>query len=336
MQRRNFIKQSMAFSFTSYYSLNALNDLNKFLPTMPAINSNPAVLFSESPTIQTTTVMSNGQEVKVHAIQTGKCAVKVSHQTNHVPHLFTPIKITLDSHFTDFLPIWVWVIEHPEGVIVIDTGENAGVMNPDYFKPAGKIVAAYNRKNIKFQISEEEEIGYQLNKLNIAKDKIKNVVLTHLHLDHTDGLQSFPSTEIIVHKEEFNHPSGNIPQLYPKWFKPRLVSYKKEMVDVFEDAFPITDRQDILLIPTNGHTPHHASVLFKTDEFDILFAGDVSYSEGQLLQNDLPGINADYSKSLKTYKNIKEYAGKHKLIYLPSHDIDGPARLREKKFLTMV
>jgi glyoxylase-like metal-dependent hydrolase (beta-lactamase superfamily II) len=336
MQRRSFIKQSMAFSLTSYISLNVLNDLNAYIPAMSDQNLYPPRVISESPTIHTITVKSNGQEVKIHAIQTGQCAVKVSHKTHHVPHILTPIKITLDPHFTEYLPIWVWVIEHPEGVIVIDTGENAGVMNPDYFKPAGKMVAAYNRKNIKFKISEEEEIGHQLKQLNITSDKIKNVVLTHLHLDHTDGLYAFPSTEIIVPKEEFNHPSGNIPQLYPKWFKPRLVSYQKEKVDVFEDAFPITDREDVLLIPTNGHTPHHASVLFKTDYFDILFAGDVSYSESQLLQNDLPGINADYSKSLKTYRNIKEYAHKNKLIYLPSHDMEGAERLKDRKFLRMV
>ncbi|HEV9036146.1 MAG TPA: hypothetical protein VGQ51_05985 [Puia sp.] len=33
-----------------------------------------------------------------------------------------PVRL-LDRHFTEWLPVWVMVIEHPEGIFVIDTGE---------------------------------------------------------------------------------------------------------------------------------------------------------------------------------------------------------------------
>ena len=31
--------------------------------------------------------------------------------------------------YADFMPIWVWVIEHPEGIIVIDTGDIRGILS---------------------------------------------------------------------------------------------------------------------------------------------------------------------------------------------------------------
>jgi len=282
---------------------------------------------------QTTLVRCNGQEVKIHAIQTGSVAVKRSHLTDRTAHFLTPLKISFDKHFTQFMPIWVWVIEHPEGVIVIDTGENAEVLNPDYFDPAGKLIAAYNKKNLKFSISKENEIGFQLSQLGIGNDRIKNVVLTHLHLDHTDGIKDFRNVEIIVSEEEYKRPSGHFPELVPSWFNPKRVQYKKDMVGGFDRAYSITDSEDVLLVPTPGHTKHHASVLFKTDDFHILFAGDVSYNQKQLIQGDIPGINASYNMTRRTYDNIISYAQQERLIFLPSHDLDAAQRLNDRLFL---
>lgn len=89
----------------------------------------------------------------------------------------------------------------------------------------------------------------------------------------------------------------------------------------------------MLQIPTNGHTLNHASVLFRADEFDILFAGDVCYTQEQLMTNDLPGINANYKETRNTYEKIKTYAKNNKLIFLPSHDKNSGLRLMNKTIL---
>lgn len=39
----------------------------------------------------------------------------------------------MDRRWTDPLPIYAWLIEHPEGLIVVDTGETAEVNDPGYF-----------------------------------------------------------------------------------------------------------------------------------------------------------------------------------------------------------
>jgi hypothetical protein len=40
-------------------------------------------------------------------------------------------------------------------------------MNPNYFNPAGKFVAGYSKKNFKFNVTKENEIGFQLHKLGM-------------------------------------------------------------------------------------------------------------------------------------------------------------------------
>jgi N-acyl homoserine lactone hydrolase len=70
-----------------------------------------------------TTVKLRGREVKVHALCTGTVAVKRNFRKKNGIGELAKINILLDSHYTEYMPIWVWVIEHPDGLMIVDTGE---------------------------------------------------------------------------------------------------------------------------------------------------------------------------------------------------------------------
>jgi N-acyl homoserine lactone hydrolase len=70
--------------------------------------------------------------MKIHAIQTGTVAVK-SRQVNGVGHGLRRRLGTLTDHeWSEPLPIYAFAIEHPEGVIVVDTGETARTSETGY------------------------------------------------------------------------------------------------------------------------------------------------------------------------------------------------------------
>ena len=283
----------------------------------------------------TTTVHLRGKEVKVHALCTGTVAVKKNFRTKSGIGELAKINILLDSHYTEYMPIWVWVIEHPEGLMIVDTGEISAIGNQDkYLAEESRFMRYFFKHGAKFDVNETDELDHQLASINLKTEDVKLVVLTHLHLDHTDGLKFFPAAEIMVGELEYKHPNGNMPTTYPSWFKPNPVIYNKNRADIFGEAFAISSSEDLLYIPTPGHTAGHSSVIFKTDDFDIIFAGDISYNQEQILEGELPGINANYNKSGKTYKNLLDYADAHKTIYLPSHDGNAGSRLKNKSFLT--
>lgn len=284
----------------------------------------------------TTVVKVKGKEVKIHALCTGTVAVKTAFRTKKGFGELAKINILLDHHYTDYLPIWVWVIEHPEGLIVIDTGENAEIKNLDKYLAKESGFLRYQFKHAcKFNIDPKDELNYQFDKVNLKLDDVKLVALTHLHLDHTDGLKFFPKQEIIVGDFEFNHPNNNMPSTFPSWFKPNKVNYhyQQNRIDIFNQAYPITAAEDLLYIPTPGHTHGHSSIVFKTDDFDVIFAGDTSYNQEQVIKGELAGVNADYKKSKQTYKSLLDYAANHKTIYLPTHDENSGQRLANKEFL---
>jgi N-acyl homoserine lactone hydrolase len=281
---------------------------------------------------QTVQIKTQGQWTTVHLVSTGAVSVKTKFREATKRGYLAMIDFILDKTFTEWMPIWVMIIEHREGIFVIDTGENAEVNNPGYFTSSGLFVNWFDTTQFKFKVDRQEEIGPQLKALGIPIEKITAVVLTHLHLDHIDGLKYFPSTSIIVNRKEWEKPYGDLPKLYPSWFKPNLVDLS-EQFDVFESAQYLTKSRDLLLVETPGHTPHHCSVLLRGDDCTLFFAADICYSQYQILQNKYSGANASHKMSKITYDKVKRFAKKQRLIFLPSHDKDASIRLKELKSL---
>ena len=283
---------------------------------------------SQSVELTTTT----GQPLKVHLVSTGGVIVKTRFRDAKTTGVLAKISFMLDKKYTDWLPIWVMIIEHPEGIFIIDTGENANINDPDYFSFAGAMVKWFNTTQYKFKVAREEEIDLQLLALGISVDKIKAVLLTHLHLDHIDGLRHFPTTPILVNKAEWEKPYGDLPQLYPPWFKPELVDLN-EKYEVFDKAYYVTQAKDIVLVQTPGHTWLHCSVILKTAQCDIFFGADICYEQQQIVNEKYSGANASHKLAKETYGKVRSYSRSHKTVFIPSHEAAAADRLKQLAFL---
>ncbi|HVX50654.1 MAG TPA: MBL fold metallo-hydrolase [Chitinophagaceae bacterium] len=210
------------------------------------------------------TVTSNGAPVTIHLVSCGAVAVKTRFRNARFKGFAAMLDFIADRKFTGWMPIWVMIIEHPEGIFVIDAGEINAVNSKGYFKSSGWIANWFDTSQFKFSVSRQDEIDSQLQQLNISPGKVKAVVITHLHFDHTDGVSHFPSSPILVSADEWNKPFGDLPKLYPSWFTPVIVEMN-EQYDVFKRARAITNTKDVWLVETPGHTYHHCSVLLKAD-----------------------------------------------------------------------
>lgn len=283
---------------------------------------------------QSVEAKSLGKPVKIHLVSAGSVAVKSRFRKARFSGLVAMADFIFDRHFTEWMPIWVMVVEHPEGVFIIDTGEIAEINHPSYFKSSGFMANWFDRSQFKFSVSRDEEIDTQLKLLNIPPENVKSVVLTHLHFDHTDGIKYFPTTEILVNREEWEKPFGDLSKLYPEWFSPTLVELNSKF-DVFEKVHYLTEAKDLVLVETPGHTWHHCSVLLRMDGINILFAADICYSQKQLLEGAYPGNNASNPLAKKTYDTVKAFARKNKTVFIPSHEAQAAERLQRLQHLPL-
>src|SRR4051812_40408590 len=157
--------------------------------------------------IQTAVFFCNGKEVKVHAVQTGLISVKENFLNQKGQGFLSKLNIVLGEKYAGFMPIWAWVVEHPEGIIVIDTGDVTESSYKEFYKNETmgaklSLKAMSNKRNI----SKQDELDAQLCRLGIKPEQVSKVVLTHLHGDHTDGVKFFPKNEIIVSEAEYRKP----------------------------------------------------------------------------------------------------------------------------------
>ncbi len=272
--------------------------------------------------------------MRIHAIQTGTVAIK-ERQRQGVGHGFRrTINTLFDRTWTEPLPIYVWVIEHPEGVIVIDTGETARATKPGYFP----WWHPYYRVGVREWVRPEEEVGPQLRALGINPNDVRRVVMTHLHTDHAGGLHHFPKAEILVSRTEYQNASGFrgqlggfLPQHWPTWFAPTLIDFTSQPHGPFPTSHALTTAGDVHLVPTPGHTLGHLSVIVHEDEKTIFFAGDTSYTQQLMLSQTIDGVAASEALARQTLQRILAYTQTTPTIYLPSHDPEAARRLATRK-----
>lgn len=269
----------------------------------------------------------------IHPIQTGTVAVKEHQRHGKRGRGYLRLANTLlDKTWTAPLPIFAWIIEHPEGLIVVDTGETAQVNDNGYFPRWHP----YFRWGVREWVEPEDEIGPQMRTHGLDPDDVRWLIMTHLHTDHAGGLHHFPKAEILVARREYEAASGLkgrlqgfLPNRWPRWFEPRLVDFKPEAFGPFPRSFTLTQAGDIHLVPTPGHTAGHLSVIADQGETAVVFAGDVSYTEQTLLDQVVDGVTLDYAQAQESLRYMLGFVRSRPTIYLPSHDPDAARRLYE-------
>jgi N-acyl homoserine lactone hydrolase len=270
--------------------------------------------------------------MRIHALSTGTVAIHASQRQGEGRGLLRIVNTQRDTRWTEPLPIYVWAIEHPEGLIVVDTGAPAEINQPGY-RPDG------SRKNplARFWIDPEEEIGPLLRGVGLSTNDVRWVVLTHLHMDHDGGLAHFPKAELLVSRPEFQRATGAfgklfgyLPQHWPTWFAPHFVDFASQPLGPFPASYALTRAKDVWLVPTTGHSAGHLSVILKEGDRSIFLAGDTSYSQDLLLAGSIDGVAFNERAARQTIRRIQQYLHEAPTVYLPSHDPEGARRLSER------
>jgi glyoxylase-like metal-dependent hydrolase (beta-lactamase superfamily II) len=275
--------------------------------------------------------------VRIHALQTGTVAIKERQRTGDGGDRSSILRVLAERRWTEPLPILAWLIEHREGLIVIDTGETARVSEPGYFTRWHP----YYRLALREWVSSEDEIGAQIQELGFSTDDVRWVVLSHFHTDHAGGLFHFPKSEIVASRTDFEYSRGFrgrargfLPQHWPDWFAPTLLEHTPTPFGPFQRSTVLTAAGDVHVIPTPGHTPGHMSVALENDDTVFFFAADASYTQESMLEGVADGVSPDPVTARATLGQIQQLVRQQPTVYLPSHDPDSVERLVTKEVAT--
>ncbi|MGE3181066.1 MAG: MBL fold metallo-hydrolase [Phycisphaerae bacterium] len=134
-----------------------------------------------------------------------------------------------------------------------------------------------------FEIDPDRTVEAGLRKRDIDPATITDVVMTHLHFDHAGGLTTgtegefrptFPNARVHVQRAEFDDAKQNFGIMHATYrdenFAPLDASDAWQFCKGRQNVL-----ENIIALPSPGHTRGHQSILIKGNDRSLLFIGDV-------------------------------------------------------------
>lgn len=171
-------------------------------------------------------------------------------------------------------PFPSFLIEHPQGLVLIDTGLNPGAAE-DPVGTYGELGGHLFPNGFPRELA----VDAQLEKLGIKPTDIDTVVMTHLHLDHTGLMPLFKHAQFIGGAGEMRFAYWPDPAQQVGFFWPDDFAFLRERPEQWLEVGPydydLFGDGSVILYHLPGHTPGQLGILVKTPEQNILLASDV-------------------------------------------------------------
>ena len=270
--------------------------------------------------------------MKIHVLHTGE--VRVS---PYLPfggdncNLLKASGMTTPKEDWIWLPVSVYLIEHPKGLILVDTGWHRDMSPEGVYDKAAQIKSLGSRVlyNVnQGQIPLGEAVDEQLETMGIKPADLDYVLLTHLDCDHANGLRAVKDAKhIIVAQEELDCARKN-----------GFIRYKKkwwEGVDLqtiewngtegpAQKSFDLFDDGSIKMINIPGHCDGLCAVkITREDGKYVLLFSDGGYATKSWKEMITSGVSLDKEMQRKSLQWIRDQSMDANCIEsLATHDTD--------------
>lgn len=261
------------------------------------------------------------QKIKIHILHTGLVKVDRAlpfHGEYRNPLAFTGLFRSEKNQV--ILPVSSYLIEHPHGLILIDTGWNKLVRQSNW-KELGPQVQI-NTGYLPMGWSVDERLAA----LGYKPSDIDYLLLSHLHCDHVSGLKQVKDAKNILVSEPELKIANKLPMVYlpHEWKGVNLQTYQYDHTDIgpYNESFDLFGDGSIVQV----HTPGHASGMSATriqgsDGKFVLLAADTGYSSMSWEKMLTPGICTSRKKAITSLGWVREQAHKANCIAaIANHD----------------
>ena len=270
--------------------------------------------------------------MKVHVLHTGE--VRVS---PYLPfggdncNLLKASGMTTPKEDWIWLPVSVYLIEHPKGLILVDTGWHRDMSPEGVYDKAAQIKSLGSRVlyNVnQGQIPLGEAVDEQLATMGIKPADLDYVLLTHLDCDHANGLRAVKNAKhIIVAQEELDCARKNgFIRYKKKWWKDcelETITWNGTEGPA-QKSFDLFDDGSIKMINIPGHCDGLCAVkITREDGKYVLLFSDGGYATKSWKEMITSGVSLDKEMQRKSLQWIRDQSMDANCIEsLATHDTD--------------
>jgi N-acyl homoserine lactone hydrolase len=248
-------------------------------------------------------------------------------RAKQIAGLFLGDRSTIHGHCLAF------VVRHPEaGTILIDTG-----MHPDARRSLRRDFGLPMSVLFRGLRPAPQPFDQQLGTIGIDPAAVRQVVMTHLHVDHTSGMRLLPGAEFLCSSDEWRAARGRnaVRQGYvahhlPPESRMRLLDVQEgEPFGPFKKTIDLLGDSSIRLVSTPGHTKGHMAVLLRASGKPVFVVGDAAYTVRSIDDEILPLLTLDDESYLDSMRQLKAFARSvPEALLVPSHDPSAWQQLR--------
>lgn len=198
------------------------------------------------------------------------------------------------------LQVWAFVVEHPRGTILFDTGMHPQLRTDPHARLGGLADL------FRIDYGADDDVGSRLAATEIDPARVDRIVCSHLHFDHAGGNALVPDARVVVQRSEWEHVHAEENGGYVRadWDTGHDVELVDGPHDLFGDGL-------VQCVPTFGHTPGHQSLLVRTPNGELLLTADACYLRASLERLALPAFGWDLDLQREVMRNFaaREAAG---------------------------
>jgi len=204
------------------------------------------------------------------------------------------------TYFVDYgekiwIPVFAWLVKHPAGDVLVDTGACRADIAP-YWRGRAEDIQTVEEGLASFGKKPED---------------IRHLILTHLHFDHALNACLFHNATVYVQKTEWeyqNHPHPLSGRSYDPAFTRGM---KVVQLDGEAEIVP-----GVRVFPVPGHTPGAQAVEIDTERGRAVISGFCCTEEVFRRKNTIPGIHTDAFAAYDSVQKIRQRAD----IIIPQHE----------------
>ena len=265
-----------------------------------------SMLFSAAP---------KAQDLKLYAFSSGALTLGKGALVN-----LAPMEPTIQ------VPVGFYVVKHPKGTVLFDTGNNDRIItDPSYWGASFTALKPVNTPDV--------AIDTQLKKIGLTPDDITYVVTSHLHLDHGGNVGKFPKSTLVVQKSEIQNAFWPEPGTGGPYMVGDVMPLRSANTDNPNAVKMIQLNGDLDLFGDGtivvkrwvAHTPGSQMMTVKLKNTGlIILTGDNVYFRENVEKNNPPNIVLAYSTTgfFTAFEWIRRMMATENANFFTAHDPD--------------